>query len=55
MLPALTARSRSVYDGPLGKGWRLTARATKGTTLMSKVWSFGPEERATDWIETEIT
>lgn len=44
-----------VYNGPLGKGWTLTARARKDTTLMSKVWSFGPEDRATDWIETEIT
>lgn len=43
-----------VYDGPLGKGWTLTARARKDSTLMSKVWSFGPEDRATDWIETTI-
>ncbi len=44
-----------VYEGPLGKGWTLTARARKDTTLMSKVWSFGTEARGTDWIETEIT
>ena len=44
-----------VYDGPLGKGWTLTARATKDNILMSKVWSFGPEERGTDWIETDLT
>ena len=45
-----------VYDGPLGKGWTLTGRATKLPTVMSKVWNFGPETwRETDWVETEVS
>jgi hypothetical protein len=41
-----------VYDGPVGKGWTLTARATKGIDWLWKRWNFGPETwRETDWQE----
>lgn len=39
-----------VYDGPLGKGWAATLRFTKSLVTYQKTWSFGPEDRGTQWI-----
>ncbi len=39
-----------VYEGPLGKGWTVTLRATKTGVLYWRTWNVGPETwRATGW------
>lgn len=41
-----------VYGGPLGQGWTITVRGTKGGVLLQRSWAVGPETwREKDWQE----
>ncbi len=47
--------SVDVYDGPLGKGWTVTLRATKAGVLYWRTWNVGAEMwRRTDWMSQPV-